>query len=125
MTSGSVRTKLIASLEHVEFRTGMDGMGGERRYATSPAVHVRTTMAAIALGVQTVRNWVKDPARSSHRQTSASSTGLVFGCRSGRPPRHRGLDACPRAEDATVSLTGWATSRVMTPESAVDSGTLA
>jgi hypothetical protein len=98
---------LIEFLRHVEFRTGTDEHGWRDKVRDmAGAVGVRAEDDAIAHGVQTVRDWVKDPRREfapvelsqiidERGLRARSKAGLLV---------VQALDPCPRAEDATVNL---------------------
>ena len=99
--------ELIAFLEHVEFRTGTDEHGWREKVRdVAGGACVRTDEASIALGVQTVRDWVKDP----RKEFTPADLSRIVNDLGLRLPKRVGLlviealDACPRAVDATVSL---------------------
>lgn len=104
---GIAEDDLVAFLQHVEFRTGIDEHGWREKVRdVASAVAVRADDEAIALGLQTVRDWVKDPRREftpADLSQLIDDLGLRLTRRSGLLVVEA-LDRCPRAEDATVKL---------------------
>jgi len=104
---GIAEDDLVAFLQHVEFRTGTDEHGWREKVRdVAGAVGVRADDDAIALGLQAVRDWVKDPRREftpADLSRMIDDLGLRLMSGSGLLVV-QALDHCPRAEDATVSV---------------------
>ena len=104
---GVTETELLEFLKHVEIRTGIDEHGWREKVRDAGyAAGIRVDDEAITLGLQTVRDWVKDP-RSVF---TPDELGRIVDDRGLRVESTIGLlvvqtlEESSHAEDATVAI---------------------
>jgi SMODS-associated and fused to various effectors sensor domain len=104
---GVSEVRLLEFLECLEIRHGMsEAEWREKVQDAAAGARVRADQAAIAAGIQQVREWVKAPRRTfTPTQLSAAIESLRLGLQGARPLFvAQALERNPRADSATYSV---------------------